>query len=72
MLVNLVGVTLRPKGRNLILQYKYGSFKTLKIVIIVAKEVRSGHNFQCVIIYRKCFYLYVSITFFHGCCHNLH
>jgi hypothetical protein len=64
MLVDLVGVILRPRGRNVILQYKYGSFKTLKNVIIVAKEVRNVHDFQCVIIYKKKFYLIMCLLFF--------
>jgi hypothetical protein len=44
-LADLVGVTLGPKGRNVVLESKYGSPKIVNDGVTVAKEVRSGHSF---------------------------
>jgi hypothetical protein len=38
-LANLVGVTLGPKGRNVVLESKYGSPKIINDGVTVAKEV---------------------------------
>jgi chaperonin GroEL len=39
-LADLVGVTLGPKGRNVVLESKYGSPKIVNDGVTVAKEVR--------------------------------
>ena len=41
-LADLVGVTLGPKGRNVVLESKYGSPKIVNDGVTVAKEVCSG------------------------------
>lgn len=38
-LADLVGVTLGPKGRNVVLESKYGSPKIVNDGVTVAKEV---------------------------------
>jgi chaperonin GroEL len=38
-LVDLVGVTLGPKGRNVVLERKYGSPKIVNDGVTIAKEV---------------------------------
>ena len=40
-LSDLVGVTLGPKGRNVVLESKYGAPKIVNDGVTVAKEVRS-------------------------------
>lgn len=40
-LADLVGVTLGPKGRNVVLESKYGSPKIVNDGVTVAKEVRA-------------------------------
>jgi len=40
-LADLVGVTLGPKGRNVVLESKYGSPKIVNDGVTVAKEVGS-------------------------------
>lgn len=39
-LADLVGVTLGPKGRNVVLESKYGSPKIVNDGVTVAREVR--------------------------------
>lgn len=39
-LADLVGVTLGPKGRNVVLESKYGSPKIVNDGVTVAKEVQ--------------------------------
>jgi chaperonin GroEL (HSP60 family) len=39
-LADLVGVTLGPKGRNVVLESKYGSPRIVNDGVTVAKEVR--------------------------------
>lgn len=39
-LADLVGVTLGPKGRNVVLESKYGSPKIVNDGVTVAKEVK--------------------------------
>ena len=39
-LANLVGVTLGPKGRNVVLESKYGPPRIVNDGVTVAKEVR--------------------------------
>lgn len=46
-LADLVGVTLGPKGRNVVLESKYGSPKIVNDGVTVAKEVP---NYQRVFI----------------------
>ncbi len=41
-LADLVGVTLGPKGRNVVLESKYGSPKIVNDGVTVAKEVSYG------------------------------
>lgn len=42
-LADLVGVTLGPKGRNVVLESKYGSPKIVNDGVTVAKEVSHSH-----------------------------
>lgn len=44
-LADLVGVTLGPKGRNVVLESKYGSPKIVNDGVTVAKEVFFLLNF---------------------------
>lgn len=54
-LVDLVGVTLGPKGRTVVLESKYGPPEIVNDGVIVSKEVRCGFVFV-----RICaFYIFV-------------
>lgn len=48
-LADLVGVTLGPKGRNVVLESKYGSPKIVNDGVTVAKEVYNAGNLKAYI-----------------------
>lgn len=61
MVAGLLGVTLGPKGRNVVLQNKYGPPKIVNDGETVLKEVFSHFLHPCYgVIYTCCFCLKVS------------
>lgn len=61
-LADLVGVTLGPKGRNVVLESKYGSPKIVNDGVTVAKEVRytsSVHSSKVVCLSLKTYGFYL-------------
>lgn len=54
-LANLVGVTLGPKGRNVVLESKYGSPKIVNDGVTVAREVNLPNPLSdCVLLVFNC------------------
>jgi hypothetical protein len=66
-LADLVGVTLGPKGRNVVLESKYGSPKIVNDGVTVAREVQCNVT---MVVLRICLLagkLHSTVYFFHYC-----
>jgi chaperonin GroEL (HSP60 family) len=66
-LADLVGVTLGPKGRNVVLESKYGSPKIVNDGVTVAREVQCN---VIMVVPRICLLankLHNTVYFFHSC-----